>query len=351
MKKIFISHGSDDNNVSKKIAQCLRNDGAEIWIHYADLEVNGGLPKGIEQAIVCCDAFVLILSKRTIYSECVDLEYQTALKLNKKIIPCLFADTKQKFMISNFECINFYNFEEGYENLLISLNFKEREVDINTESTNHILNFEESGVDISPEPANHALNFKESEVEIITESTHHEQISQPVLISPVFRYQPKKLSENDVNEMLKINNFFEKNRNKQGRGFNSQFELYKIGGNKIIVDHNSGLIWLPDGSPEAMVFSKAKTWIEELNQIKYAHYDDWRMPTLEELMSLMTKEHENGELFINAIFDQTQKFVWTSDLTQNESLAWVVFFNYGSCYVNCFDLRNYVRAVRSEKMA
>ena len=422
MKKIFISHTSDDNIVSKKIAQHLRNDGAEIWIHYADLEVNGDLPEGIEQAIECCDAFVLILSKRTIHSRCVDLEYQTALKLNKKIIPCLFADTKQKFRIYNFECINFCNFEEGYEDLLVTLNFKEREDDVNTESvnpilnlkekeddvnieptnpilnfkereddvdtepanpilnfnesmvdinteptnsildfkereedvntetTNPILNFNESVVDINTEPANHAFNFEEREGEIITEATIQDQFTKPILIAPIFRYQPQKLSENDVNEMLKINNLFEKNRNKQGTGFNNQLELDKVGEDEIIVDYNSGLIWLPDGSSEAIVFNKAKAWIEELNRINYAHYDDWRLPTLEEVMSLMTKEQKNGELFIDPIFDPIQRSIWTSDLTQNESLAWVVFFNYGSCYVNCLDLRNYVRAVRSEQL-
>ncbi len=312
MKKIFISHDYNDNDVAKNLAQCLRNDGADIWIHYTKLEVNSDLPKAVEQAIDCCDAFLLILSKRVIDSKCVELEYQTALELKKEIIPCLFADTKQNFMIHKFQCINFYNFEEGYDDLLVSLNMKEGEIYDNTFST------------------------------------HHDQITKPVLISPIFRYKPKKLSEDNVNEMLKINNFFEKNRNKHGKGFHNQFELQEIGHNKIILDHNSGLIWQPDGSPEPMIFKKAKIWIEELNQIKYANYYDWRMPTLEEVMSLMKKEQKNNKLFISPIFDQTQQFIWTADLTQNGSLAWVVFFNYGSCYMNCFDLRNYVRAVRSE---
>jgi TIR domain./Protein of unknown function (DUF1566). len=312
MKKIFISHACDDNDLSKKIAQCLRDDSVEVWIHYAKLEVNGELPKAIEQAIDGCDAFLLILSKQTIHSECVELEYQTALKLKKNIIPCLFADTTEKFMFNNFQCINFYNFEQGYEDLLITLNMKEGEIDNNTFSTNQ------------------------------------NQITKPVIISPIFRSEPKKLSENDVNEIFKIHNFFEKNRNKHGSGFKNHFELHKIGQHKIILDYHSGLIWQQGGSSEPMPFKQAKFWIEELNRIEYANYQDWRLPTLEEVMSLMKKEQENGELFIDPIFDQTQNWIWTSDLTQNGSLAWVVFFNYGSCYMNCFDLRNYVRAVRSE---
>jgi hypothetical protein len=315
MPRIYISYTADDYDVSKKLADCLRDDGAEIWIHNATLEINGDLPNVLKRAIDSCDAFLLIISKPTINSDCVELEYQTALKLKKKIVPCLLADTKQKFMLHNFACLNFYNFEQGYEDLLVTLNIKEGEIDNTTFATNH------------------------------------DQIIKPVLISPKFRYKPKKLSDNDVIEMLKINNFFEKNKNKIGNGFNNQFELRKISHHKIILDHNSGLIWQQDGSAKSMIFKQAKFWIEELNRIEYANYHDWRLPTLEEAMSLMKKEQKNDELFIDPLFDQTQKGIWTSDLTQNESLVWVVFFNYGSCYVNCLDVNNYIRAVRSGGLA
>ncbi|UCE06178.1 MAG: TIR domain-containing protein, partial [bacterium] len=282
MPRIYISHASDDYDVSKNLADCLKENGAEIWIHYAKLEHNGDLPNVLKRAIDCCDAFLLVWSKWALHSQCVKLECQTALKFKKTIIPCLFDDTKQSVLISNFQCINFNNFEQGYEDLLAAVNMKKGETDNNIFSTNQ------------------------------------NQIIKPVLISPIFRYKPKKLSEEDVKEMLKRNDFFEKNRNKTGNDFNNQFELKEISHNKIILDYTSRLIWQQDGSSEPMPFKQAKFWTEELNRIDYANYHDWRLPTLEEAMSLMKKEQRNGELFIDPIFNDTQKWIWTSDSTQNE---------------------------------
>lgn len=311
MPKIFISHACDDNNISKNIAQYLRNDGAEIWIHYTKFEVNGSLPKVLTRAIYCCDAFILVWSKQALHSRCVKLECKTAIQLKKLIIPCLFDNTKQSILIHNFQCIDFINFEQGYDRLLQILKMKGEEVETKCFSDN--------------------LN----------------QIVKPILISSIFRNKAKKLSNDDVNQMLKTNDFFEKNRNKLGNSFNNQFELQKINHHKIIVDHASGLIWQQGGSSEPMPFNKAKIWVEELNRIKYANYHNWRLPTLEEVMSLMKKEQKKAEFFIDSIFDQTQKWIWTSDLTQNGVLVWVMFFNYGSCYINCLDHFNYVRAVCS----
>ena len=315
MSRLYISHALDDYDLSKNLADCLRDDGAEIWIHYGKLEVNGDLPEVLKKAIDCCDTFVLVWSKQALHSRCVKLECKTAVTLKKTIIPCLLDDTKQSIMIRNFHCIDFNNFEQGFDQLT------------------------------------HTLKKKEGEIDKKCFSDNIERLAEPVLISSIFRNKPKRLSEDDVKDMLKNNDFFDKNRNKIGHGFTNQFEIQKINHDKVILDYNSGLMWQQGGSYESRTFKQVKSWIEELNRVEYANYHDWRLPTLEEAMSLMRKEMKNGGLFIDPIFDQTQKWIWTSDLTQSGSLAWVVFFNYGSCYVNCFDLKNYIRAVRSGQLS
>jgi len=167
-----------------------------------------------------------------------------------------------------------------------------------------------------------------------------------ILSNPIFRNHPKQLSENEVMEVIIRNDFFDKNRNLNGNGFNTHFETTQINSDKIIVDYTSRLMWQQHGSLEPMSYEKAKHWIAELNKLGYANFHDWRLPTLEEAMSLMKNERRNGNLFQNRIFGQKQSGIWTSDYTENAILAWVVFFRYGSCHVNCFDLDNYVRAVR-----
>ena len=167
-----------------------------------------------------------------------------------------------------------------------------------------------------------------------------------IISNPIFRNHPKQLSEREVTELMIKNDFFDKNRNRYGNGFNTHFEKTQINSDRIVVDYTSRLMWQQHGSLEPMSFEKAQYWITELNQIGYANFHDWRLPTLEEAMSLMKNERRNDDLFQDCIFGQKQSGIWTADYTENAILAWVVFFRHGSCYVNSFDLDNYVRAVR-----
>lgn len=169
----------------------------------------------------------------------------------------------------------------------------------------------------------------------------------PLISNPIFRSNPRELTEKEVLDIMIKNDFFDKNRNHKGKGFRNRFETLQMDNDKIIFDHTSHLTWQQHGSLEPMSFDQAVQWIAELNKMGYANFNDWRIPTLEEAMSLMKRERETGDLFKDHIFGQRQRGIWTSDVTENKTMAWVVFFNYGSCYVNCFDLKNYVQAVRS----
>jgi len=115
-----------------------------------------------------------------------------------------------------------------------------------------------------------------------------------------------------------------------------------------ITDHATGLMWQKSGSPNYMNYENAKAYIEELNSRKFAGYSDWRLPTVDELKSLLTSEKMNGDLCIDPLFDKTQRYCWTSD-TLASGGAWFVYFFYGN--VNWDNLYNvgYARAVRSRQ--
>lgn len=92
-----------------------------------------------------------------------------------------------------------------------------------------------------------------------------------------------------------------------------------------------------------MVYSDAQEYIKELNRQEFAGYSDWRLPTLEEAMSLMEREKKNG-LYIDPVFERKQEWIWTAD-KESASRAWVVSFDYGYCtHIDLYD--RYVRAVR-----
>ncbi len=97
-----------------------------------------------------------------------------------------------------------------------------------------------------------------------------------------------------------------------------------------------------------MIFEEARQWIDALNQKGYAGFKDWRLPTLEEAMSLMEPRKNKNYLYIDPIFDATQRWIWTSDQIQGGvGRQWVVRFHSGDCYDYNFDYYDgYVRAVR-----
>jgi len=163
--------------------------------------------------------------------------------------------------------------------------------------------------------------------------------------STKFRSQPAALSADDVKKMLKENDFFDAYYNEKGRGFENQFEEMMLKGKKVILDRASGLMWQQGGSDVSITFEAAEAYIKELNEQQFAGFNDWRLPTLEEAMSLIEPKKNQGDLYIDERFDSKQKWIWTADLWE-----WVVLFNGGYCYGYRFSLSGYhVRALRSEQ--
>ncbi|OHB92601.1 MAG: hypothetical protein A2Z57_06130 [Planctomycetes bacterium RIFCSPHIGHO2_12_39_6] len=123
----------------------------------------------------------------------------------------------------------------------------------------------------------------------------------------------------------------------------NEFEVQKD--SKVIYDKATKLMWQQSGS-EMVQFDEARNYIRQLNQEGFAGYNDWRLPTLKEAITLLKPEKSNNNLFIDAKFDNKQVWIWTSDLSSASS-TWVVNFSVGSCNVT-IDFYNvlYVRAVR-----
>jgi len=133
----------------------------------------------------------------------------------------------------------------------------------------------------------------------------------------------------------------------KGAGLNHNYEQLTESGDKVVIDHATGLMWQQGGALNHMDYEDAKKWIAELNKKDFAGYYDWRLPTLEEAMSLMERE-KRRDLYIDPVFDSKQSWIWTSDFYKGGSRAWVVSFGDGGCGdYNFFNLGSYVRAVRS----
>jgi len=161
------------------------------------------------------------------------------------------------------------------------------------------------------------------------------------------RSQPNRLKVNDVKQMIRKKDFFDNGWNKNGKGLTNQFESRILDGNRVIIDYTFGLMWQRSGSPQYLDYYAVREWIEQLNEQNFAGFSDWRLPTLEEAMSLLDSEMRSGKLYINNLFDRTQGWIWTSDLGNQKYQAWIVIFFRGYCDRSAFSRMRYVRAVRS----
>ncbi len=140
-------------------------------------------------------------------------------------------------------------------------------------------------------------------------------------------------------------------RKKKDWGFYGQstirheYEAKAIDEDKVVIDLATGLMWHQSGSSEYMRRNKVKKWVRSLNRKKYAGYYDWRLPTVEEAISLLEANEKNGSLYIDTVFDKKQRWIWTGDSNIMGGF-WRIYFDDG--YVDWGDVSYlYVRPVRT----
>ncbi|RIK81705.1 hypothetical protein DCC62_01850 [candidate division KSB1 bacterium] len=166
-----------------------------------------------------------------------------------------------------------------------------------------------------------------------------------------------------VTDRLKKLGYYDKYKNPDGKGIKHQYETVKRYGEKLVVDHATGLTWQRSGSENAMNHADAESYILDLNSRNFAGHNDWRLPTLEEAMALMEPmvrmrmipkviryffaffSHLPGVLYIDSVFNSGQLWIWTSS-TPPAGLAWAVDFYNGYCSNDDADY-SFARAVCS----
>jgi serine/threonine protein kinase len=111
-----------------------------------------------------------------------------------------------------------------------------------------------------------------------------------------------------------------------------------------VTDKTTGLIWQQSGSPYPLTRHQAKEYIEGLNQESFAGLECWTLPTINELMSLLTRTPHGEDFCIQPLFTQTQKWLWSCDL-RSFMAAWYVSVELGFVAWHDFTGYYYARGV------
>ena len=205
---------------------------------------------------------------------------------------------------------------------------------------------------IAPRPAKRYLSAAEMLADLKLLQTDWEAKKEQICLLP-------ELNKTDTAEKapprlnlrsspIKINPFSAKktfaldNLWRPARFLQNEFELNP---DQTVTDRATGLVWQQSGSEFPLNWSGAQVYIQELNSSQFAGSRTWRLPTIDELMTLLTELPHGEDYCIEPIFAQRQKRIWSCD-RRSFIAAWYVSIDMG--YVAWQDFTGYyhVRAVR-----
>ncbi len=122
--------------------------------------------------------------------------------------------------------------------------------------------------------------------------------------------------------------------------------IFERSGEETVTDDASRRMWQQAGSPFPIQWQKAWAYIDRLNTARFAGQADWRLPTLDELITLLRDVPRADEDCIAPIFDQSRIWLWSCD-RRSFTAAWYVSTDMGFVAWQDFSANFYVRAVRS----
>jgi len=138
--------------------------------------------------------------------------------------------------------------------------------------------------------------------------------------------QLTSLTDEQVSEAIKQYDFFDSEINPHGAFSNRLYES----GRQTIVDERTGLMWQRSGL-DISSFRTMSRNIEKLNKKGFAGHDDWRLPTLEEAMSLMEAEANDKGIYLDPNFSREQPFIFVA-AQRTPSGYWFVDYKQGRSF-------------------
>ncbi|MEA3548516.1 MAG: DUF1566 domain-containing protein [Thermodesulfobacteriota bacterium] len=124
--------------------------------------------------------------------------------------------------------------------------------------------------------------------------------------------ETKKIVDEQIPQIVKKHNFFETRLNPEG-----SFENYLVDNQDTltVTDMVTGLMWQREGCDICSI-GKTRKYIKKQNETNFAGYNNWRLPTIEEALSLMEPNLNNKDLYLHPCFSKEQPFIFLAEQRQ-----------------------------------
>ncbi|MDR3629766.1 MAG: DUF1566 domain-containing protein [Desulfocapsaceae bacterium] len=140
--------------------------------------------------------------------------------------------------------------------------------------------------------------------------------------------EPAIISEEQAVEIITREGFFDTFLNNQSRGF--QNALARTQEPQVVVDERTGLMWQRGGIDITSIRTMQQR-IKDLNTRDFAGFNDWRLPTLEEAMSLLEPLENAKGLHLHPCFSKDQPFIFVA-AQRKPGGYWFVDFKHGRAF-------------------
>jgi hypothetical protein len=139
--------------------------------------------------------------------------------------------------------------------------------------------------------------------------------------------EPAIIIEQDLVDIISGWNFFDSDLNPQGNFTNA---LFGTDDDRLIIDAKTALMWQRDGLDITSI-RRMHQQIEEINKKKYAGFTDWRLPTLEEAMSLLEPVPTAKKIHLHPCFSKEQPFIFVA-ARRSPGGYWFVDYKHGRAF-------------------
>jgi len=126
------------------------------------------------------------------------------------------------------------------------------------------------------------------------------------------------------------------------------FTVQTISDQKVVLDNNTGLMWQQTIPTDTYKWADA---VSSCNDLSYAGYSDWRLPTPQELLTIVDNSRYNPAIDTTYFPNTPSDYFWSSS-TNVDNTNYARFVNFLSGYVSSNGKPNYdyVRCVRGESL-